>query len=94
MTFRCLGCGNTYGHKTGLSNHRRACDEWKNFDGLAKYKKRRLEMQTLGPNLGHNLQVPSETPGPGPAQLNGLSLEVRKSLLLCIIIDKSLSIIN
>lgn len=85
MTFRCIGCGKTYGHKTGLSNHWRVCDKWKNFD-----KKRRLEMQTLGPNLGHNLQVPSETPqtpGPGPVQPNDLSFEVRKSLLLCIIID-------
>lgn len=87
MTYKCLGCGRTFGHKTGLNNHRRVCVEWKNLDGVAKHreKRRRLEMQNLGPNLGHNLPVPSEAPG--LSQQNDLSLEVRISLLLCIILD-------
>src|SRR6267154_4480003 len=90
MTYRCIGCGAAYGHKTGLSNHWRHCYGWKNYDRVTEHRRRRWEMRTLGPNLGHNLQVPSETPG--PAQPNDMSLEVRKSLLLCIIYDCSLSI--
>jgi hypothetical protein len=65
-----LDAGRQMRHKTGLSNHRRAFDKWKYFDRLGDYKRRRLH---LGPNLRHNLQGPSETPG--PAQPNGLSLQ-------------------
>jgi hypothetical protein len=61
MLYQCLGCGKTYGHKTGLNNHRRACDRWKNLDRVAKHKRRRLEMQNLGAESG---QMPSQMPGP------------------------------
>lgn len=45
MDYQCAGCGNTYSHKTGLCNHRRFCKKYKNYDGLARYKRRRLERQ-------------------------------------------------
>jgi hypothetical protein len=93
MVSRCLGCGNTYESKRGLLNHRRTCYKWQNFDGVAKYKKRRLaqEKQTLGPDSVNSLQVPSETAGQAQPLANDLSLEVRKWLVLGIIIDYSLA---
>jgi hypothetical protein len=74
MSYQCIACGNTYESKRGLNNHWRVCDKWKNFDGAAKYKRRRLEKDNLHASLGHNLQVQSEN----PAQLNALPSEVRK----------------
>jgi hypothetical protein len=70
MVYRCLGCGKTYGHKTGLNNHRRACDKWNNVNRVAKHKRRRLE----GPNMGLNQ---------GVAQPDDLSIEASIWLLLC-----------
>ncbi len=64
LCYRRLGCGRCFGHKTGLNNHRRACDKWKNFDGVAKYKRRRMEIQNMRPDSGHDSQAPLETPGP------------------------------
>jgi hypothetical protein len=60
---------------------------------VAKYKKRRLaqEKQTLEPDSVNSLQVPSETAGQAHPLANDLSLEVRKWLVLGIIIDYSLA---
>ena len=60
MPFLCFPCGATFRSNRGLSNHRRACVKYKEFDELARYKRRRLEIR-------------SETPG--PAQGNDLSLD-------------------
>jgi len=43
MTHKCIGCKRTFPHKTGLSNHRRVCTAWKNYDTVTVQKKRRLE---------------------------------------------------
>ena len=43
MTHKCYGCGRTFAHKTGLSNHRRVCIKWKDYDDVTVQKKRRLE---------------------------------------------------
>jgi hypothetical protein len=51
----CVGCGKGFEHKTGFSNHQRNCDKWKNFDGVCKLKRRRLNNQAVGP---------SDAPGP------------------------------
>ncbi len=55
---RCLGCRSTFRNKIGLSNHRRVCVKWKTYDGVAKFKKRRLEMQSIDPPSS---QLPAET---------------------------------
>ncbi|KAI0250792.1 hypothetical protein BJV78DRAFT_1217003 [Lactifluus subvellereus] len=72
MTFACIGCGRSFGHKTGLSNHRRVCTRWKNFDAITIQKmKRRREYQqrTLDVNSQQHLGDPSRpTEPPGPAQ--------------------------
>jgi hypothetical protein len=80
MSYRCLGCGDTHQSKRGLNNHRRSCLGWKTLDGVATYKRRRVDMQTLGPNLGRNLQVPSETLGPGNPENLDLDLEVPEEI--------------
>lgn len=56
-----MGCGNSYGHKTGLNNHRRHCNLWHSVDRVSKHreKKRRLEM-----DLDIDLQTPPDTLGP------------------------------
>jgi len=85
MSYRCLGCGNSYEHKTGLSNHWRSCTEWKDLDGVADYKRRRLAKQTWEQNSGQNLQILPDSPG--PAQPGELSVEVHKSFTQCIVVD-------
>lgn len=45
MTFKCIGCKRTFDHKSGLSNHRRVCLRWKNYDNVTMQKKRRIEQQ-------------------------------------------------
>jgi len=45
MTFKCLGCKKSFPRKIGLSNHWRACTDWKNYDMVTLRKKRRLEQQ-------------------------------------------------
>src|SRR6266852_9793175 len=55
---QCLGCMSTFRNKIGLSNLRRICVKWKTYDGVAKFKKRRLEMQSMDPP---SLQLPAET---------------------------------
>jgi hypothetical protein len=73
MDHRCIACGKSYGHRIGLTNHRRACVRWKEYDGLAKYKKRRLEVQL------EDLQTPIETTG--PMQEEDSTVEVHTYLL-------------
>ena len=80
MVYDCLGCGKSYNHKTGLSNHRRACIKWKTVDRLAKHrdKRRRLEVQNdMRPNSG----LSSEMPGPAQLDESDLTTEVRINLL-------------
>jgi len=48
MDYWCIGCGKMYGHKTGLNNHWHTCHKWNNLDRVAKHKKKRLEMQSMG----------------------------------------------
>lgn len=67
MDYECIGCGSTYEHKTGLNNHRRYCYKYKEFDGWARRKRRRLDQES---------QVPLEASG--SAQPNDLVLEVHK----------------
>jgi hypothetical protein len=48
MLGHCYGCGGNYKDKRGLNNHRRVCSKWKNFDGVGKLKRKRLEDHTMG----------------------------------------------
>ena len=92
--YRCLGCGNSYGHKTGLLNHRHVCIKWKNLDGIAKHKKIKLELDkqkalalagTTESGPGRT-SLDSETPG--PAQPDDLLTEVRNLLRYTNITDR------
>jgi hypothetical protein len=69
MTFRCIGCNRTFSHKTGLSNHWRGCNEWKDYDSVTLQKKRRLEQDL---NDAQRLAGPSQDfldPPEGPGTL-------------------------
>ena len=74
LCYLCLGCQRRFGHKTGLSNHQHACEKWKNFDGVAQYKRRRMEIHNMRPDSTHDIQPPSEVPG--PAHPSDLPIEV------------------